>query len=124
MNDWSARDVQKWEYVPLGPFLAKNFATTISPWVVMLDALEPFITDAIEQDPKPLPYLDDSSSRRTFDINLQAAIRSEKMSESVTVSTTYVKNRNHSSHMKEIFHSKWTVKKVYLIKRNNGFCPS
>jgi fumarylacetoacetase len=57
LNDWSARDIQKWEYVPLGPFLAKNFATTISPWVVTFDALEPFRVRLPEQDPPPLPYL-------------------------------------------------------------------
>jgi fumarylacetoacetase len=57
MNDWSARDIQKWEYVPLGPFLGKNFATSISPWVVTLDALEPFRVAAPKQDPKVLDYL-------------------------------------------------------------------
>ena len=57
LNDWSARDIQKWEYVPLGPFLAKNSATTISPWIVTLDALGPYRVDGPEQDPEPLPYL-------------------------------------------------------------------
>ncbi|HZY89456.1 MAG TPA: fumarylacetoacetase, partial [Gemmataceae bacterium] len=57
LNDWSARDVQAWEYVPLGPFLAKNFATSISPWVVTLEALEPFRVAGPAQDPAPLPYL-------------------------------------------------------------------
>src|SRR5688572_8259769 len=57
VNDWSARDIQKWEYVPLGPFLAKNFGTSISPWVVTMDALEPFRINGPEQDPQPLPYL-------------------------------------------------------------------
>ncbi|NNJ81612.1 MAG: fumarylacetoacetase, partial [Flavobacteriaceae bacterium] len=56
-NDWSARDIQAWEYVPLGPFLGKNFASTISPWIVTLDALEPFRVSGPEQQPKPLPYL-------------------------------------------------------------------
>src|SRR5690554_2755572 len=56
-NDWSARDIQKWEYVPLGPFLAKSFASTISPWIVTLDALQPFKTDNPKQDFEPLPYL-------------------------------------------------------------------
>ena len=56
-NDWSARDIQTWEYVPLGPFLAKNFATTISPWIVTLEALEPFRVELSKQDPEPLPYL-------------------------------------------------------------------
>ena len=56
-NDWSARDIQAWEYVPLGPFDAKNFATTISPWVVTVDALEPFRCDLEVQNPEPLKYL-------------------------------------------------------------------
>ena len=57
VNDWSARDIQKWEYVPLGPFLAKNFATSISPWVVPMDALRPFFAPGYTQEPEPLPYL-------------------------------------------------------------------
>lgn len=77
VNDWSARDIQKWEYVPLGPFLAKNFATTISPWVVSLEALEPFRTDGPAQDdPKPLPYLG-TNAGGTFDVGLEVAIRPE-----------------------------------------------
>ncbi len=63
VNDWSARDIQAWEYVPLGPFLAKNFATSISPWIVTLEALEPFRREGPEQDPEPFPYL--QSSRRS-----------------------------------------------------------
>ena len=69
VNDWSARDIQKWEYQPLGPFLAKNFATTISPWVVTLDALEPFRRAGPGQEPQPLPYL--QSSDGAFDIALE-----------------------------------------------------
>src|SRR5699024_8535272 len=57
LNDWSARDIQQWEYVPLGPFNAKTFGTSISPWVVTMEALEPFRCPAVEQDPTPLPYL-------------------------------------------------------------------
>ncbi len=72
-NDWSARDIQKWEYVPLGPFLAKNFASSISAWIVTLDALEPFRVESPEQDPKPLPYLQHSGNN-SFDIALEAAI--------------------------------------------------
>ncbi|MBD3161701.1 MAG: fumarylacetoacetase [Candidatus Eisenbacteria bacterium] len=78
VNDWSARDIQKWEYVPLGPFLAKNFATSISPWVVTLDALEPFRCAGPEQDPEPLPYLR-SEGERTFDIELEVSLQTEKM---------------------------------------------
>jgi fumarylacetoacetase len=69
VNDWSARDIQGWEYVPLGPFLGKSFATTVSPWIVTLDALEPFRIPLAEQDPIPLPYLDDPI-RAGVDIDL------------------------------------------------------
>lgn len=75
-NDWSARDIQKWEYVPLGPFLAKNFASSISPWIVTLDALQPFQVKSTEQEPKPLPYLQ-QKERHSYDINLQVAIGTE-----------------------------------------------
>lgn len=89
VNDWSARDVQSWEYQPLGPFLAKNFATTISPWVVTLDALAPFRTAAFERpagDPAPLPYLHDDDDRRAGGIGIMlevllssARMRAEKV---------------------------------------------
>uniref|UniRef100_A0A4W3H550 Fumarylacetoacetase n=1 Tax=Callorhinchus milii TaxID=7868 RepID=A0A4W3H550_CALMI len=69
MNDWSARDIQKWEYIPLGPFLGKSFGTTISPWVVPMEALMPFVVPNTVQDPKPLPYLCHNDPY-TFDINL------------------------------------------------------
>ncbi len=70
VNDWSARDIQKWEYVPLGPFLSKNFATSISPWVVTFEALAPFALPVVDQQPPPLPYLRWSEDR-TFDIELE-----------------------------------------------------
>ncbi len=90
LNDWSARDIQKWEYVPLGPFLAKNFASTISPWIVTLDALEPFKVDGPVQDPKPLPYLiEDGQS--SFDIQIETSIKPKKQKETL-VSTTNFKN--------------------------------
>ena len=73
-NDWSARDIQGWEYVPLGPFLGKSFASSISPWVVTLDALEPFRAEGPQQDPTPLPYLQ-VEGKNTFDINLEVAIQ-------------------------------------------------
>lgn len=82
-NDWSARDIQKWEYVPLGPFLGKSFASTVSPWVVALDALEPFRAAGPEQDPKPLPYLQ-AEGPRSFDIKLSVDIKPEQ-GESKTV---------------------------------------
>lgn len=80
VNDWSARDIQKWEYQPLGPFLAKSFATSISPWVVPLAALEPFRAPGPAQDPAPLPYLSHGNGKdRAFDIHLEVAIRAEGM---------------------------------------------
>uniref|UniRef100_A0AAZ3PQ53 Fumarylacetoacetase n=1 Tax=Oncorhynchus tshawytscha TaxID=74940 RepID=A0AAZ3PQ53_ONCTS len=84
MNDWSARDIQAWEYVPLGPFLGKNFGTTISPWVVPMEALLPFAEPNTVQDPKPLPYLchDDAF---TFNINLFVSVKGEAMKEAATI---------------------------------------
>jgi len=75
-NDWSARDIQKWEYIPLGPFLAKSFASTVSPWIVTLDALEPFRTEGYEQDPAVLPYLE-YEGQKNYDIKLEVAIQPE-----------------------------------------------
>ncbi|MGH0137110.1 UNVERIFIED_CONTAM: hypothetical protein FKN15_036554 [Acipenser sinensis] len=90
MNDWSARDIQKWEYVPLGPFLGKSFGTTISPWVVPMEALMPFAQPNSVQDPKPLPYLchDDPY---TFDINLFVSVKGETMKEPSTISKSNFK---------------------------------
>jgi fumarylacetoacetase len=79
-NDWSARDIQKWEYVTLGPFLAKNFASSISPWIVTLDALEPFCVDNPKQEPQVLPYLK-SDKPASYDIHLQVAIQPENQEE-------------------------------------------
>jgi len=79
-NDWSARDIQTWEYVPLGPFLAKSFASSISPWVVTLDALEPFKVKGPVQDPKPLPYLE-FSGNHNYDIYLEVLIQPEGAAE-------------------------------------------
>eukprot|EP01138_Halocafeteria_seosinensis_P015496 gb/GECG01015814.1/.p1 GENE.gb/GECG01015814.1/~~gb/GECG01015814.1/.p1 ORF type:complete len:446 (+),score=52.21 gb/GECG01015814.1/:1-1338(+) len=82
MNDWSARDIQKWEYVPLGPFTAKNFATTISPWVVTLEALEPFrsSTSAGEQNPEPHGYLKDPNYG-SYDIQLDVYLKTPQLTE-------------------------------------------
>lgn len=90
VNDWSARDVQRWEYVPLGPFLAKSFATSISPWIVLPDALEPFRVEAIEQDPTPLPHLK-SKKPLTFDIKLEVQLRSTKMDQAQMISASNAK---------------------------------
>lgn len=76
LNDWTARDIQKWEYMPLGPFLSKNFATSISPWIVTMDALEPFRVPGPKQVPSPLPYLQ-QKGKHSFDINLEVAIQPE-----------------------------------------------
>ena len=73
VNDWSARDIQAWEYQPLGPFLAKSFATSISPWVVPLEALDPFRVAAPTQEPQPLPYLQESN-RRGLDLSLEVRL--------------------------------------------------
>ena len=86
VNDWSARDIQTWEYQPLGPFLAKSFATTVSPWIVTLDALEPFRVPAFERapgDPQPLPYLHDERNERSggFDITLEVLLSTQRMRE-------------------------------------------
>lgn len=75
-NDWSARDIQKWEYVPLGPFLGKNFASSMSPWVVTMEALRPFKTNGPVQDPPVLPYLE-QTGMNNYDINLEVAIGNE-----------------------------------------------
>ncbi|KIV79904.1 fumarylacetoacetase [Exophiala sideris] len=74
LNDWSARDIQAWEYVPLGPFLGKNFGSTISPWVVLTDALEPFKASGIENDTQLLPYLQEKEEKNVYDIRLQVDI--------------------------------------------------
>jgi len=73
MNDWSARDIQQWEYIPLGPFNSKTFATSISPWVVTMDALEPFRVEGPVQSPSPLPYLQ-TSGPQAYDIRLEASL--------------------------------------------------
>ncbi|KAL6263361.1 hypothetical protein P5V15_006156 [Pogonomyrmex californicus] len=75
MNDWSARDIQKWEYVPLGPFGSKNLGTTISPWIVTMEALEPFKVSNMVQDPEPFPYLQHTESCN-FDIRLEVDLKS------------------------------------------------
>lgn len=75
-NDWSARDIQKWEYVPLGPFLAKNFGSSISPWIITMEALEPFRVAGPKQEPAVLPYLE-MQKAHSFDINLQACIETD-----------------------------------------------
>jgi fumarylacetoacetase len=92
VNDWSARDIQSWEYVPLGPFSAKNFGTSVSPWIVTLDALEPFRTSGPEQSsPLPLPYLR-SPGNSAFDIHLEVLLMSERMRTPARISTSNYKH--------------------------------
>jgi len=90
VNDWSARDIQRWEYQPLGPFLGKNFATSISPWVVTLEALYPFRTAGPVQEPEPLPYLRNTGDR-TYDIHLEVHLQGEQMAEPHCISRTNFK---------------------------------
>jgi fumarylacetoacetase len=87
-NDWSARDLQKWEYQPLGPFLGKNFASSMSPWVVTLDALAPLRTQGPVQEPPVLPYLQ-TSGERTFDLALEVALRPEGGPETVVCRSNF-----------------------------------
>jgi fumarylacetoacetase len=108
VNDWSARDIQTWEYQPLGPFLAKSFATSISPWIVTLDALEPFRTHAFvraEGDPEPLPYLKDDVG---FDINVEVWLRTAKMAEPVRLSR---------GNFRDMY---WTVAQLVAHHTSNG----
>ncbi|KYG75644.1 MULTISPECIES: fumarylacetoacetase [Roseivirga] len=88
LNDWSARDIQKWEYVPLGPFLAKNFASHVSPWIVTMDALEPFTVTGPVQDPEVLPYLKYEGDKH-FDVKLQVGIQPEGVEETVVSNSNF-----------------------------------
>jgi fumarylacetoacetase len=87
-NDWSARDIQAWEYAPLGPFLGKNFASTISPWIVTLDALEAFRVAGPVQDPPPLPYLS-QEGKKNFDIKLEVSIKPENGEETQVATSNF-----------------------------------
>jgi fumarylacetoacetase len=87
MNDWSARDIQQWKYVPLGPFNSKTFATSISPWVVTLDALEPFRVEGSAQDPEPLPYLR-HGAKASVDLHLEVDLQPEGMAKATTICRT------------------------------------
>ncbi|WP_454726453.1 MULTISPECIES: fumarylacetoacetase [Cupriavidus] len=90
LNDWSARDIQQWEYVPLGPFNSKGFGTSISPWVVTMEALEPFRRDNPVQSPEPLPYLQQPRGN-AYDIALEVALRPEGAAQATTVCRTNFK---------------------------------
>jgi len=106
VNDWSARDIQKWEYVPLGPFLAKNFGTTISPWVITIEALEPFRTSGpVQENPETLPYLKSEKNTDTYDIHLEVAIKGEKMGAPHTVCKSNFKYLYWSMKQQLVHHS-------------------
>ncbi|NLR92792.1 fumarylacetoacetase [Flammeovirga agarivorans] len=87
-NDWSARDIQKWEYVPLGPFLGKNFGSTVSPWIVTMDALEPFRIEGPSQDPTPLSYLQ-TTGARAFDIQLEVSMQPKGIAPKVIAQSNF-----------------------------------
>lgn len=91
MNDWSARDIQAWEYVPLGPFTAKSFGTSISPWVVLVDALEPFLVQGLENDMELLPYLQEKRKENVYDIDLEVDLTSPSQ---ITTTVTRTNSRN------------------------------
>ncbi|MFM7661172.1 MAG: fumarylacetoacetase [Bacteroidota bacterium] len=87
-NDWSARDIQAWEYVPLGPFLAKNFASSISPWIVTLDALQPYAVESVKQNPEVLSYLK-FDGNKSYDIHLEVALQPENSSETTICKSNF-----------------------------------
>jgi fumarylacetoacetase len=117
VNDWSARDIQTWEYQPLGPFLAKSFATTVSPWVVTFEALEPYRVPAFQrpaQDPEPLPYLDDAANRLRggIDVVVEVYLSSARMRASKTPALRVSRGR-----MAELY---WTVGQMLAHHTSNG----
>jgi fumarylacetoacetase len=104
LNDWSARDIQQWEYVPLGPFQAKAFATSISPWVVTREALEPFRRQGPVQDPQPLPYLRQTQPNN-FDLELDVSLRTNGMNEAQSICRTNFKYMYWSSVQQLLHHA-------------------
>ncbi|MEH2623860.1 fumarylacetoacetase [Bradyrhizobium sp. AZCC 1719] len=104
LNDWSARDIQQWEYVPLGPFQAKVFATSISPWVVTREALEPFRLNGPVQDPKPLPYLQQTQPNN-YDMALEVDLRAAPMNTPKNISRTNFKYMYWSSVQQLVHHA-------------------
>jgi fumarylacetoacetase len=116
LNDWSARDIQAWEYQPLGPFLSKSFATTISPWIVTLEALAPYRVPFVrpEADPQPLPYLDSEANRQqgSLDIQLQVGLRTPQMRNAGQGEATICRTSYR--------HAYWTVAQMVTHHTVNG----
>jgi fumarylacetoacetase len=116
LNDWSARDIQAWEYQPLGPFLSKNFATTLSPWIVTLEALAPFRVPFTrpEGDPQPLPYLDSPANRTqgALDLQLQVSLHTQHMRDSGAAAAKLT----HTSYR----HAYWTIDQIVTHHTING----
>jgi fumarylacetoacetase len=104
LNDWSARDIQAWEYVPLGPFQAKAFATSIGPWIVTREALEPFRVAGPHRDPAPLDYLLETRPNN-YDIELEVDLRGKDSSASTTISKTNFKFMYWSSVQQLMHHA-------------------
>jgi fumarylacetoacetase len=104
LNDWSARDIQQWEYVPLGPFQGKAFATSISPWVVTREALEPFRVHGPRQDPAPLPYLQQAQPNN-YDLELDVGLRAAQMNEATRICRTNFKYMYWSSVQQLVHHA-------------------
>ena len=104
LNDWSARDIQQWEYVPLGPFQAKAFATSISPWIVTREALEPFRVHGPQQDPAPLPYLQQSRPNN-YDLTLDVGVKSARMRTPERICRTNFKYMYWSSVQQLVHHA-------------------
>ena len=104
LNDWSARDIQQWEYVPLGPFQAKAFATSISPWIVTREALEPFRVHGPAQDPTPLPYLQQTQPNN-YDLELDVVLRAAQVNEAAGICRTNFKYMYWSSVQQLVHHA-------------------
>jgi fumarylacetoacetase len=117
LNDWSARDIQAWEYQPLGPFLAKNFATTISPWIVTPEALAPFRIPQPgrpKSDPAPLPYLTDAADQRegALDLELEVLLLTQRLREKELPP--------HRLALSNTRHMYWTVAQMITHHTSNG----
>ena len=115
LNDWSARDIQAWEYQPLGPFLGKSFATTVSPWIVTLEALEPYRVAAFKRpdgDPSPLPYLQEDPAEATYAIEVEMRLQSAKM--------RAVKRPAHRLSRGNYASSYWTPAQLVAHHTSNG----